>query len=100
MVNLSETVAGHNITLSKPVLKQKYTHSPPKKDLRAVRGIRNTVTLQRKIEKFDTAMLKIAKPLKKFPMFRNTTISEFKTTITQVPHENLPNTIIPETFSM
>ena len=33
-------------------------------------------------------------------MFRNTTISEFKTTITKVPHENLPNTIIQQTFSL
>ena len=35
-----------------------------------------------------------------FRMFRNTTISEFKTTITEVPHENLPNTTIPQNFSM
>ena len=35
-----------------------------------------------------------------FLMFRNTTISEFKTTITEVPHENLSNTTIPQNFSM
>ena len=37
---------------------------------------------------------------KKFCMFRYNTISEFKTTITEVPHENLANTIMPQTFSM
>ena len=37
---------------------------------------------------------------RKFRMFRNTTISEFKTTVTKVPHENLPNTIIQQTFSL
>ena len=37
---------------------------------------------------------------KNFGMFRNTTISEFKATFTQVPHENMPNTTIPQTFSM
>ena len=52
-----------------------------KKQIGVARGIPNTVTQQRKMDKFDKTMLKIANQ-KKFPMFRNTTISEFKTTIT------------------
>ena len=46
-------------------------------------------------------MLKIAEPItEKFYMFRSTTISEFETTITEVPHENLPNTTMPKNFSL
>ena len=40
-----------------------------KKDRRAARGIPNTVTLQREIEKFDTIMQKIAEPITKTSTF-------------------------------
>ena len=55
------------ITLSKLVFWQKYTHAQKKKKKhwRAARGIQNTVTLQREIEKFDTTMLKIPEPITK-----------------------------------
>ena len=82
LVNLSKTATGHNITLSKPVLWQKYTRAQ-KKGLKSGLGYmehRNTAKRNREIRHNHA---KIAEPItKKFRMFRNTTILELKITIT------------------
>ena len=66
-------------TIEAGLVVQVYAYA--KKQIGVARGIPNTVTQQRKIDKFDKTMLNIANQ-KKFRMFRNTTISEFKNTIT------------------
>ena len=64
-----------------------------KKHRRAARGIRNTVTLQREIEKFDTTMLKIPEPITKtsacleIPQYQNSRpqLHKYRMKICQTP---------------
>ena len=71
----------HTIEAGLVVEKYAYAKKKKKKKIGSARGIPNFVTQQRKIDNFDKTMLKIANH-KKFRTFRNTTISEFKTTVT------------------
>ena len=83
LVNLSKTATGH-ITLSKLVFWQKYTHAQKKKKtLKSGQGYtehRNTAKRNREIRHNNTKNPRANH--KNFGMFRNTTISEFKATIT------------------
>ena len=90
LVNLSKTATCH--TIKAGLLAEVYACAK-KKHWRAARGIRNTVTLQREIEKFDTTMLKIPEPITKtsacleIPQYQNSRpqLHKYRMKICQTP---------------
>ena len=100
--NLSTTATGHDITLSKAVLQQKYMHAKKIK-IEAARGMPNSVTQRRKIDKFDNlnhVKNRRANNRKILHVQKYHNIRIRDHAITEVPHENLPNTTTPKNFSL
>ena len=100
-VKLPNTATGHSITETIKVGLVAEVYACGKKGLKSGLGYteHRKTAKENRIVRHNHTKNRPANH-QKFCMFRNTTISEFKTTITHVPLENLPNTIIPQTFSM